>query len=315
MKKIVSLAAIVLGLNFIACKEKSKDSGSKANQHTAVIVFVSGQDAKVVSTRGQQNAAKGMTLIETDKLLTGAKSQVDILLPNKILLRIDRNSTIEIREFGIGENGAQSDKIYLAKGSAFAKVKKLQPNSAFAIQTPTVVAGVRGTQFLTEADEKGGGKVAVSEGKVAVNSQSGATQDVTEGNQATVAQGGALSAGKFDAATQAKLNDLSQVTKYSDSDLSWFENILQDQQAAIDKAGGTQKIQEMIEQNNQKIEDQKKQTEQKIGDIKGQTDSKIQDMKKTTEDKMNAPTEAVEEQKRKREELFNKMKPGGGLPK
>ncbi|HNJ65017.1 MAG TPA: FecR family protein, partial [Turneriella sp.] len=142
MKKAI-IWVLATSMVAVACKEEPK----KKATHAAAVLYVVGKDVKIVSAKGETAAAKGAVLYESDKLVTGSKSQVDLLLPNSILIRVDQNTTVQMKEFAVGEGGAQQDRLMLQKGTVFAKVAKLDKKSSFAIQTPTLVAGVRGTQF------------------------------------------------------------------------------------------------------------------------------------------------------------------------
>jgi hypothetical protein len=323
MKKTI-VWVIVAGLATVACKEKEEPK--KKASHAAAVVFVVGKDVKIVSPNGEKPAAKGAVLYEADKVITGRKSQLDLVLPNNILIRIDQNTTIEMKEFTVLESGAQRDRLMLQKGTVFAKVAKLDKKSAFAIQTPTLVAGVRGTQFMTEADEGGNGKVAVIEGKVAVESPTGKTEEVTEGEQAEVSSTGVIVENKIDEATAAKTGALATVANIKETELQKFQNLLDEQQKLLDQSSGREKIDSMKQDTDKRIQEEKDKATEKIEGLKGQTDSKIQEMKAATEGKVQQKNEkidsmkdeaqqkidsmkgsSVEEMKKKQQEMFKKL--------
>lgn len=324
MKKLPLLSIFAI-IALPACKGK-KEVPAKTASHAAIVAFVSGKEAKLVTSKGEIAATKGAILQEADKVITGKKSQVDLVLPNKILLRIDQNSTVELREFAQLEGGAQRDRLMLQKGAVFAKVAKLDKKSSFAIQTPTLVAGVRGTQFLTEAGEGGTGKVAVIEGTVGVESQTGEAQEVSEGEQAEVSTNGKVTESKLDEATAAKANTLATVASIKEAELQKLENLLSEQQKLLDQSSGREKIEGMKQDSDRRIQEEKDKATQKIEGLKGQTDTKIQDMKATTEEKVKQSSEKVdtmkgdtqqkidsmkgsnvEEMKKKQEEMFKKF--------
>jgi hypothetical protein len=306
MKKTI-VWVIVAGLATVACKEKEEPK--KKASHAAVVVFVVGKDVKIVSAKGQTAAAKGAVLYETDKIVTGKKSQVDLVLPNNILIRIDQNTTIEMKEFAVGEGGAQRDRLMLQKGTVFAKVAKLDKKSSFAIQTPTLVAGVRGTQFMTEADESGKGKVAVIEGKVGVESSTtGKTEEITEGEQAEVSSTGDIVENKIDEATAAKTSALATVANIKETELQKFQNLLGDQQKLLDQSSGREKIDSMKQDTEKRIQEEKDKATGKIEGLKGQTDSKIQEMKASTEGKVQQNTEKIDAMKGGTQQKIDAMK-------
>ena len=252
MKKLAPL--LILASALVACKEQPKTA---ATTHAAAVMFVVGNEAKIVSEKGQTKAVKGAILQQGDSIQTGPKSQVDIMLPGKILIRIDQNTTVAMRSFATAADGSQADKLYLQRGLIFAKVTKLGQHSTFAIQTPTIVAGVRGTEFLTATDEKGAGKVAVTEGKVAVQAGQGAEQAIDAGQQANVSESGSVAPGKIDDATAAQMKQLSTVANISAQQAQIFEDALKQQKEALEKAGGTDKIQKITEENDKKMQEKR----------------------------------------------------------
>lgn len=307
MKSAVIFASAAL-LMLAACNKEPKKLGS----HTVAVVFVGGPDAVIRTKAGDVKATKGAILNESDWIQTGAKTHVDLALPGNIVLRVDEKTTLKLTELGLSEGGIQSDKLLLERGTVFAKVAKLDKRSAFAIQTPTVVAGVRGTKFMTQTDEKGAGKVAVIEGRVAVQSNAGKTEEVGEGEQAQVTESGGVTETKIDPATAARVNEMaSGVDKIKQDQLQIFENLFKNQKEALEKAGGTEKIKGMIDQNNQKIEDQKKRSDEAVGGIKGQTDQKIQEMKAKTDDKMQQNNKKMEDASKASQDAIDKVKSGG----
>lgn len=290
----VMSAAVIL---FAACKKEPKKLGS----HTVAIVFVGGNDAIVRTPKGDVKAVKGAILNEKDWVQTGAKTHVDLALPGNILLRVDEKTTLKLEQLGLSEGGVQADRLVLAKGTVFSKVAKLDARSSFAIQTPTVVAGVRGTKFMTETDEKGAGKVAVIEGRVAVASNT-KSEEVGEGEQAQVTENGGVTETKIDPATAARVNELAAgVDKIKQEQLQIFENLFKNQKEALEKASGDNKVQEQM-----------KKSDEAIGNIKNQTDQKINEMKATTDTKMKEATEKVQGQDTKTQDALEKAK-GGSL--
>jgi len=310
--KTSSLYILTGMLLVVACKKQPP----KAVAHTAAVVFVTGGDVKLLTTSGESKVAKGTVLHENDKIQTGTKSQVDILLPGNIIVRLDQKSTLEMSEMKLGEGGVQADRLILQKGTVFAKVAKLEGKSSFAIKTPTLVAGVRGTKFMTEADEAGNGKVAVIEGKVGVESKTGQSGEVTEGEQASVTAAGGLTEAKMDAATAARTNELSAgVDKLKADQLQIFQNLLNEQKAALEKASGTDDVQERMKKSEEAIQKLKDQTSEQIKQMKEQTDAKVKEAQQKVDDQgaksqdaiEKAKGNSVEEMRKKQQDLFKKQ--------
>ena len=87
---------------------------------------------------------KGLVFDKKDKIIT-RNGFVD--------LRVAKNSTLTLSEL-IEEVGSQKVELNLNKGSILAKtIKKMDKKSELKIITPTITAGVRGTQFLIQEGE------------------------------------------------------------------------------------------------------------------------------------------------------------------
>ncbi len=85
------------------------------------------------------------------------------------------------RSESVAETGTFNTYVKSFGGFLRAKVSKLGKGSSFQVETPTAVAGVRGTEFSMDFDPVAGvSKVSVEEGKVAV---------AAEGKEVVVAQG------------------------------------------------------------------------------------------------------------------------------
>jgi hypothetical protein len=106
----------------------------------------------------------GNSVREGDRILTGERSLLVIQISDRDIVRVSSNSVLEIRSI---VNGSDV-KLFLEKGEVISKVSRLEKNENYMVQTQTVIAGVRGTEFSvsTSAKEE---RVAVLKGNVAVN--------------------------------------------------------------------------------------------------------------------------------------------------
>ena len=113
---------------------------------------------------------KDMPLQKSDRLKTGAKSFAEILIDDGSLLRIEGNSEIVLKELSAGfEKKRIESTIYLRLGKLMSKIAKfVNTRSRFSVRTPTMVAGVRGTEFVVVVAQSGKTELAVIRGKVSV---------------------------------------------------------------------------------------------------------------------------------------------------
>lgn len=157
MKKLL-LVLILIALSFSCGTKKLIDFG--------FISFYYG-DVTIVNDGKKTKPKLKMILISGDTIQTRAKGRVDVQLHNFGVIRINQNSKVDINKVISEVN--ESIKIGLDKGQILCKFKKLKKGKEAIIETPTAVAGVRGTTFLVEADEKTKkSEIAVTSGSVEV---------------------------------------------------------------------------------------------------------------------------------------------------
>jgi hypothetical protein len=103
-----------------------------------------------------------------DVIRTGDKSYVVIQSTDGLVLRIEQKSEVAISAF----NTVAKREITLSRGKVLSSVAKLKKDSEYKVKTPTTIASVRGTEFLTEFNGKRS-IVAVGSGKVSVERSAG----------------------------------------------------------------------------------------------------------------------------------------------
>lgn len=168
MKKISLLIVMVLiGCQLVSC---NKGNQSVVNNN-GVVNFVTGDvtlttDGKVVSVNVGDVITQGMIV------KTGVKAIVEINFSGSNI-RIKEKSSVTMKELvkNIKDN-KESSELYVDNGEVLFKVtKKLTDGEKFRVNTPTSVAGVRGTEFSVVENE-GKSIIACTEGRVAVKEAS-----------------------------------------------------------------------------------------------------------------------------------------------
>lgn len=120
-----------------------------------------GVSASVIETKGEVNVKKSnktmkafekMKLSESDGISTAANSTVKLLLEKKIAIMLAEKTSVEIKELKeLG--GGQVNTIKLSSGSVLSSIdKKLDVNNSYIIQTPTMIMGARGTDYIVTVD-------------------------------------------------------------------------------------------------------------------------------------------------------------------
>jgi len=109
-----------------------------------------------------------------DFFTVGEKSCLILHSTDGLVIRFEANTEATISSI----TKIKERNISLNKGKILSSVEKLQKGNGYSVKTPTVVASVRGTQFLTEFDGKNT-IVAVGRGKVSVKRTAGAGDEKT----------------------------------------------------------------------------------------------------------------------------------------
>jgi hypothetical protein len=127
---------------------------SMAAETVAVVLKVKGSVSLV---RGNATAAqklnRGFRLEHGDKLSTGSKGYAAIkFVDDASVIRVRANSTCRIE--GKKEKNQILKNVYLEVGALFARVT--QQKGEFKITTPTSVATIKGTEWISEHKSEGG---------------------------------------------------------------------------------------------------------------------------------------------------------------
>ena len=113
------------------------------------IKFIKG-NIRVLSDKGLQKAKIGQVLSKKDRIFTSEKSRAEIIIGNRGVIKIGPKTKVEISEI----SGIDNLKAALSvrTGSVFSGVRKLKSKESFEVRTPSAVAGVRGTTFITDVE-------------------------------------------------------------------------------------------------------------------------------------------------------------------
>ena len=130
----------------------------------AIVLFTKGKVTKTDGTKLYQ----GNILKENESVQTGPKSTIDIGLTDSSVIRLDENSSVTLEKLQTSNFGF-SLQFRLNVGKLFNIAPKMTKDSSYEVHTATSVAGVRGTSFEVNSDEKSS-VIIVHEGTVYVKS-------------------------------------------------------------------------------------------------------------------------------------------------
>lgn len=135
--------------------------------HAAGIAIVKATgtvETRADATGGWKKVAAGQALAPGATVRTGADSTCIVQWPGGHALRMQPLSTLTITKGSPAENRAK-----LTTGKITAHVEKLSSGQRFEIETPTAIAGVRGTTFLVDVAPSGESLICVGSGQVVVD--------------------------------------------------------------------------------------------------------------------------------------------------
>jgi len=106
-------------------------------------------DVALVHGKVKALAVPGMEIQPKDCVVTGKKALTRIELADGSALTLAQNSRLELKDFLL-EGSVRQGVFALSSGKLQSKVVKfLGKGSKFEVQTPTAVAGVRGTEWVS----------------------------------------------------------------------------------------------------------------------------------------------------------------------
>lgn len=101
---------------------------------------------------------------------TGADSRLEMVLPDKSIVRFSEKTKFKLVQAEIGEDGQRSMKISVPVGKIWMNVRKSLPgrNDKFEVSCQNAVAGVRGTIYRMDVEQDQSAIVKVYDGAVSV---------------------------------------------------------------------------------------------------------------------------------------------------
>lgn len=133
------------------------------------VTFLGGQATRQSGGKAEK-LALGSLVYPDDLVETGARSRLEIKLPDKSVIRLGPQSKLRLAT-AVFRRGAEDRQVSanLVVGQIWARVEKaVGGQSRFEVQTHNAVAGVRGTTFRVDARQDRSCVVKVYSGAVAV---------------------------------------------------------------------------------------------------------------------------------------------------
>lgn len=151
-------------------------------------------DARIVRNGDSLPARVGLEVRQGDRLVTGQKGRLKVLLTDDAVLALGSGSEVVLQSHMFGRHGGDQrgrcTRIELMGGTLRALVQKLVggEKADFEVKSANAVAGVRGTEFVLVADGARTRLVTLS-GEVTLEGDNGARVMVAAGEASRVEHG------------------------------------------------------------------------------------------------------------------------------
>lgn len=288
--KILILFSILI-LSSPNCKKKTSES-SNIDSGRAVVFFIKGSVSIKDPSGNQLPIEPKVTRIASDHSIETSKSAyIDILLADASIVRVYENTKLKIQSIIDTSANRENSKILLTSGKLFVKTDgKLKKDHAIQVNTPTTVAGVRGTEFTIEeaADQT---TVLVGEGSVEGGSLDGEAKVVNAGqklevenNQADVSSMNREELESFKEESQS----VASIVADGQADIQKILQNFQEEKSKIlktmeDKKDENKKLIDDKKASDQiLINEQKEKNKEQMGNVKSETLDKASQIKDTT---------------------------------
>ncbi|TGL62246.1 iron dicitrate transport regulator FecR [Leptospira ognonensis] len=237
---ILILGLIVFGFS---CQKDSKDSGQAPAQtsgeaRTAVIAFIKGE--VVILREGSQNKpVLGDPLLPTDTVVTGTNGSVEILLGDDGVLKLSKNTSLQLTTAYEARGQEHKTEVNMQYGKLVTVLHKERKNDTFNVVTPTSIAGVRGTSFLTSVESPSSNKAgvpcgndncvvryAVLDGSISVKKPNSDNEIILDKQkEATVGKDTKLSDKMIQPLDSQSLSDLKEMLIFENTKMLQFESL------------------------------------------------------------------------------------------
>ena len=278
MRKIIHLSLLLPLLAGLYCKKEAKMDREGIINALVGSVNISDQKGRSAAKVGDA-VKKGM------KIETGENSYVDIYFDENAIKVLEK-SEVEVTELLTDLKGnSEKSSMRLKKGKVFAKVaRKLAKDDSFDIGTPTMTAGVRGTEFLVSED-KGRGLVACLKGTVAVKNEASPEKgsvDVAEQKEVVVEKDKDMTVKDLSADNRRLMEDITRNFQDAKKDIrERFEKKREEIRKAVEdqRTRNKESVDKQKALDKQNVEDQKARDKENIDKLKGISDKTTNEAK------------------------------------
>lgn len=241
MNRIMIGAMAVLIL--VHCSSEKKEATAQNDDKVLATIAWTLGDVKIQG-ESEKKAEVGQPLLPTDTVVTGSNSTAEIMVAGSGIIKMAANTEISVASIiQPGENVDTNVKVNY--GKIVTLVKKNRKDEDFTVVTPTALAGVRGTSFMTsvEAPGKNGQKVncakddcvvhfAVLEGSIAVKKPGEDNEVILQKNRELILKkGDKLSQKMVLSLNKSSLSDMKDLIVLHKNDVMEYSQLVDELKA------------------------------------------------------------------------------------
>lgn len=215
MKKLIAI--LLTASSFLALHAEEKA--------LALVVQTAGKsdlvrDGKTLGVKANDLVRKG------DLLRTSKDASMSVQLSTGAIFRMGPDTEVALQDL-VRDGTGFHVKLDVKKGQLASKLDQLSKKDTYQVQTPTAVAGVRGTSFIVEISSAvQSAEVLVSDGAVAVTDNKTGTEQVCPSGSKIVADGRAMIQSLVDEHEKEKFRIFADMKKFQREN---FEQLIEQQ--------------------------------------------------------------------------------------
>jgi len=222
MKKQPLLILLMILMGLANCKEERQIQKQPEKNILARIQYIKG-DVILKKENTQKSAQINDVLEMNDIILTKDDATVDIIVKNKGIIRIGENARVELKTLSEENIELKQDS-----GTVITHLKKLNANENYSVVTPTSVAAVRGTSFITKVDKDQNTTVALVHGSIEIRDKKGNSMVLDKAGEITIQKQMDLTKQKIRPLSKESLEMLKQLAAQDKGNVQEFVSFVQE---------------------------------------------------------------------------------------
>jgi len=222
MKKQPLLILLMILIGLENCKEERQIQKQPEKNILARIQYIKGE--AILQKENTQKSAQINDVLEmNDIILTKDDATVDIIVKNKGIIRIGENARVELKTLS-----EENIELKQGSGTVITHLKKLNANENYSVVTPTSVAAVRGTSFITKVDKDQNTTVALVHGSIEIKDKTGNSMVLDKAGEITIQKQMDLTKQKVRPLSKESLEMLKQLAAQDKGNVQEFVSFVQE---------------------------------------------------------------------------------------